>query len=141
MVSVLIPSPGAAIVAGENDAVTPCGAALSDNAIAELKGPPFAVETATRPEDPGARLRIADDGVMVKVGAALMVRGMDRDSVTAPPVAVTVIGKVPEGAKLVVAMVSVAWPEPGRIRDVESATLPPCGIPCTASFNAALKPF
>src|ERR1700722_2284059 len=141
MVSVLIPAPGAAIVAGENEAVTPLGAALSDNAIAELKDPPFAVETATRPEDPGMTLRIADEGAMVKVGAALMVRGIDKDSVTAPPVAVTVSGKVPAGATLVVVIINVAWPEPGRILDVESVALTPCGIPLTTSFNAVLKPF
>ena len=108
IVSVLTPAPGAAMAAGENDAVTPFGAALSDNAIDELKDPPYAVETATRPEDPGMRLRIADDGDIVKVAAGLMVRGMDKDSVSAPPVAVTVSGKVPEGAAVVVAMVSVA---------------------------------
>ena len=87
------------------------------------------------------RLRIAEDGVMVKVAGGLMVRGMDKDSVKAPPVAVTVSGNVPEGAAAVVAIVSVAFPEPGRRLDVERVTLTPCGIPFTDSFNAALKPF
>jgi hypothetical protein len=40
IVSVLTPLPGAAMAAGENDAVTPFGAALNDSAMDELKDPP-----------------------------------------------------------------------------------------------------
>ena len=82
MVNVLDPAPGAAKEAGANDAVTPEGRPLMDNATAELNPPETEVATATAPCAPRARVRegVADklsDGVDGDVGGAGGVGGTE----------------------------------------------------------------
>ena len=135
------PPPGGAIRAGQNQAVTPWGAPVTDNESAELKVPTGAVVTVTCPETPGSTLRAVDPRASVNVGGGLMVSGMGRDCVSVPPAAVTVNEVATVGAAADAATVSVALPEPGTILAGETVALTPCGNPFTVSLSGVSNPF
>ena len=70
-VNVLVPLPGAAMLVGARLAVTPAGAPLTDNAIAELNPVPFAVVNVIGTEPPGATLAALAPAVRVNVPATV----------------------------------------------------------------------
>lgn len=89
MVRVLAPSPGAAIEVGENAAVTPAGAPVTDKAIADLNAATCARVTATWPAVPCTTVMLDDDRLKVKLGAWLIVTGRTNVGDCPPPVPVT----------------------------------------------------
>lgn len=74
IVSVLLPLPGAAMLAGERLAVTLSGAPVTDNAMAELNPLTTTVETVICINPPGATLTLVALGVSVreKLGARMV---------------------------------------------------------------------
>lgn len=75
IVSVLLPLPGAAMLAGERLAVTLSGAPVTDNPMAELNPLTTTVETVICVDPPGATLTLVALGVSVREkSGARMVR-------------------------------------------------------------------
>jgi hypothetical protein len=66
IVSVLLPLPGAAMLVGERLAVTPWGAPVTDNAMAELNPLTTTVETVICIIPPGATFTLVALGVSVR---------------------------------------------------------------------------
>jgi hypothetical protein len=88
-VSVLLPLPGAAMLAGAKLAVTPLGSPLTDNATAHWNPFSPAVDSLIGVEPPGATVALVALGVSVKLGTTT-VRLSGWVFVSPPPVAVTV---------------------------------------------------
>jgi len=71
---VLLPLPGAAIVAGAKLAETPVGAPLTDIVMVELKPVPLVVVKIIGIDPPGAMLALVAVGVSVKVARTVRLR-------------------------------------------------------------------
>lgn len=89
-VNVLVPLPGAAMVAGAKLAVTPLGSALTDNATADWNPFSATVESLIDVEPAGATVALVLLGLSVKLGGGKTVRVSGCVFVTPPPTAVTI---------------------------------------------------
>lgn len=89
-VSVLLPLPGAAMLVGENAAVTLFGRPVTDSATAELNPLLVAVVSVILAGLPTTTLALVGLGVSVKLLGATIVRLSGEVLVTPPPVAVIV---------------------------------------------------
>lgn len=87
-VSVLVPLPGAAMLAGEKDAVTPAGSVPTDKVTAELKPFTRPAVSVTEPEPPTVALGFSVFAAIVKLGVRT-VKVIVCVLVTLAPVAVT----------------------------------------------------
>ena len=137
-VSVLIPFPGEAMVAGENEAVTPFGNPDADNAIADLNPFTAAVATVNLVSVPAVTVALAALGVRLNVGTATTsVRVVDR--VNPPPVPLIVIVELFAATVLAAANVTVT------VFDVlmlgaENFTVTPAGAPLALNVADELNP-
>jgi hypothetical protein len=142
---VLLPFPGAAILVGENAAVTPLGNPLTDNATAALK---FcaAVVSVKLVRLPAARLAVVVFDVNAIAGAgAVTVKLMATVFVTPPPVPVTVSAALPTVAPEAAVSVSVLLPLPDEVTPGEvmllgeNAAVTPFGNPLTESATVEVN--
>jgi len=138
-VSVLVPEPGAAMVAGAKLALMPVGSPLTEKLTAELKVALAAVVKVTLLCPPRVTVTAAL-APRLKLGAISTVTVLLAVLMTPPPVAVIVI-KYALGTTLVAALsVSVLVPEPGAaIPPGEKLAVMPLGSPLTARLMALLK--
>lgn len=118
--NVEVPEPGAAIDAGLKLAVTPVGAPLAVNAIAELKPPETAVVMVELPLLPCATETEVGEEEIVKAGTGAEVTTNETDAVCVmlSPVPVIVIGYVPGVVVEATTKDTVEVPEPGVAMDV-----------------------
>src|ERR1041385_2276419 len=140
IVSVLVPLPGAAMLAGAKLPVTPVGSPLTENTIAELNPLATAVVNTMRVDPPRTTLALAALDESVKDGDST-VRAKVWVLVMPPPTAVTISEKVPGVALELAASVNVRLPLPGAgtVED-ENVGVTPLGTPLTDRVMAALKP-
>ena len=85
-VSVLLPLPGDAMLAGAKVAVTPLGRVVTDNPMADLNPFSAVVETVIGPEPFRATVIFAALVSSERVGAAITVTAMGEVRVSPPPV-------------------------------------------------------
>ncbi len=113
-VKVLLPLPGAAMVLGAKLAVTPLGAPLADNLIAELNPPTLVVVKVRDFEPPGATLALVPFDVSVKLlEDCKTVRLNARVLSVPPPTAPSVKLDTPGGAVEATESVKMLLPFPG----------------------------
>jgi hypothetical protein len=140
-VKVLLPLPGAAMVAGEKLAVTPLGRLLTDNAIAELNPFTVAVVKVIGVDPPGGKRTFVPLDFSVKLDGKT-VRAMTCACALPPPVPVTVKVETPAAVPEAADSFKVLLPLPGAAM-LEGAKLAvtPCGSPLTDNATAELNPF
>jgi len=139
--NVLLPLPGAAIVAGLKLAVTPDGSPMIDNPIEALNPAPGVAVRVTWVVPPRDRLALERLLDSVKVGAGTSPRLIGRVLVTPPPFAVIVSVKAPVAAVEAAASVKVLLPLPGEAMLAGAKpAVTPAGNPLTDKLIEALNP-
>lgn len=138
MVSLLVPEPGAAIVAGVNVSVTPVGTVVV-SATAPLKPLATVLVKVAVVLAPG--WTVAPGELNVSANAGTTVKLTVAVEVNPPPVAVTVIVEAPGAAVTPAVTVNTLEPDPGAGKVVgASAAVTPAGAPLTASVTAFENP-
>lgn len=135
----LVPEPGAEIVAGVKPTVTPAGIPLAVKASAPLNPVAMALVSVSGALAPCWTVSVAK--LVANVNAGTMVRFTVPADVNPPPVAVTVMAAVPGAAVAPTAIVNTLDPDPGaeRLADAKVAVTP-AGAPVTASETAFENP-
>jgi hypothetical protein len=135
---VLVPEPGAAIVAGVNPTVTPLGV-VADSAMAPLKPPVIVLINVTGALAPAWTLTLLE--FVDSVNGWTTVRPTFELDVSPPPLAVTVIVDELGSAEGLAVIVNRLDPDPGAERFGEvSVAVTPAGTPLSESVTALLKP-
>jgi len=141
-VKVLLPEPGAEMLAGANCAVIPAGIPLIWNATAELNVAfPVVVNVTVLLLPVEMLTAVAGAAAKVNVGAGSTVKLTDRLWLFPAPLAETLMAYVPATALVAAVSFSVLVPEPGETR-VAGVSVPvtPFGNPLNESVTAALNP-
>jgi hypothetical protein len=137
-VSVLLPLPGDAMLAGEKVAVTPFGSPLTDSAIAALNPFTAAVETVIELNPPAVPVALVALGVSVKLGAST-VNAIGAVRVSPPPVPVTMMVELPATALLAALMVAVTGAAAVSAEE-ENFTVTPAGAALEVSVTGEANP-
>lgn len=137
-VAVRVPSPGAARVDFDKDAVTPVGNPVMLTATVDLKDPRCKLLRLTWPEAPVFMVNDVVEAVSMKVLGTTTVMGMARVRVKPLPAAVSERLCVPPAALNTLLIVSVVDAPTARVPEAVVADTP-AGAPATVNVKGALN--